>query len=203
MTVSFVCIHHACVWLSTQWHHVLKMLGLQRLRVTGSETNKGGNTSPASEPVLRYPDDKALDTVTRQLMKSFLGEFTGLLKPTPHRSKALWTMKRVVDDILKTHKCEYNGMIDQLSLDKRDTVTFVSAVANSLFSDGTSNWGRVASLTAFGAVVCQYFKDKGRDSHVEMVAEELASYLLTKQKDWLINNNYWVGGMLSASLQST
>lgn len=89
------------------------------------------------------------------------------------------------------------GMIDQLSLDKRDTVTFVSAVANSLFSDGTSNWGRVASLTAFGAVVCQYFKDKGRDSHVEMVAEELASYLLTKQKDWLINNNYWVGGCVA------
>uniref|UniRef100_A0A671U992 Bcl-2 Bcl-2 homology region 1-3 domain-containing protein n=1 Tax=Sparus aurata TaxID=8175 RepID=A0A671U992_SPAAU len=169
------------------------MFGLQLLQEAGSETNKGGNTASASEPVLRYPEDEALETVTRQLMKSFLGEFTGLLKPMPHRSKALWTMRRVVDDILETHKCDYNGMIDQLSLDSRDNVEFVSAVANSLFSDGTSNWCRVASLTAFGAVVCQYFKDKGKDSYVEMVGDEIALYLLTKQKDWLIDNNSWDG----------
>lgn len=85
------------------------MFGLQLLQEAGSETNKGGNTASASEPVLRYPEDEALETVTRQLMKSFLGEFTGLLKPMPHRSKALWTMRRVVDDILETHKCDYNG----------------------------------------------------------------------------------------------
>lgn len=84
-------------------------------------------------------------------------------------------------------------MVNKLSLDDRgDDVRFVSAVANSLFADGTTNWGRVASLAAFGAAVCQYLKEKGRDNCLELVGEEISAYLLTDQKDWLVKNNSWV-----------
>lgn len=85
------------------------------------------------------------------------------------------------------------GMINKLSLDdKGDDVSFVSTVAKSLFSDGTTNWGRIASLVAFGAAVCQHLKEKHRETCVELVGQEISSYLLSDQRDWLVKNNSWV-----------
>lgn len=84
-------------------------------------------------------------------------------------------------------------MINKLSLDDRgDDMTFVSAVAGSLFADGTTNWGRIASLLAFGAVVCQYLKERGRLNCVELVSQEISTYLLSDQRDWMVKNNSWV-----------
>ncbi|XP_053182269.1 induced myeloid leukemia cell differentiation protein Mcl-1b [Scomber japonicus] len=139
-------------------------------------------------------EDEALEIDTRQLIKHFLRDYTGLSKPRWSESKPLSTMKRVVEDVLEKHRYAYNGMINKLSLDDRDDdMRFVSAVATSLFADRTTNWGRVASLVAFGAVVCQYLKEKGRENCVELVAEEISMYLLTDQRDWLIKNNAWDG----------
>lgn len=85
------------------------------------------------------------------------------------------------------------GMINKLSLDDTgDNTSFVSAVAKSLFADGTTNWGRITSLVAFGAVVSQYLKEKGRDNCVELVGQEISTYLLSDQRDWLGKNNSWV-----------
>lgn len=137
---------------------------------------------------------EVLEADTRQLISGFLKVFTGLSKPRWSQSEALSTMKRVVEDLLEKHRYAYNGMINKLSLDDRgDDVRFVSAVATSLFEDGTTNWGRVASLVAFGAVVCQYLKNTGRDHCVEPVAQEISTYLLSQQRDWLLQNNGWDG----------
>lgn len=84
-------------------------------------------------------------------------------------------------------------MINKLSLDDRgDDVSFVSVVAKNLFGDGTTNWGRIASLVAFGAVVCQHLKERGRVDCVDLVGHEIATYLLSDQRDWLVKNNSWV-----------
>lgn len=83
------------------------------------------------------------------------------------------------------------GMIKKLD-DMWDDTRFVSEVAQSMFSDGTNNWGRIASLVAFGAVVAQHMKESGRKECVEQVAQEISTYLLTDQRDWLIKNNAWV-----------
>lgn len=84
-------------------------------------------------------------------------------------------------------------MINKLSLDDSgDDTSFVSAVAKSLFADGTTNWGRVTSLMAFGAVVSQHLKEKGRENCVEQVGREISTYLLSDQRDWLVKNNSWV-----------
>ncbi|KAL0964112.1 hypothetical protein UPYG_G00319030 [Umbra pygmaea] len=103
-------------------------------------------------------------------------------------------MKQVVDDVLVKHRYTFNGIIDKLPSDDRgDNVRFVSAVADSLFADGITNWGRIATLVAFGAAVCDYLKDKGGENCVELVGDEISVCLLTDQKDWLIKNNSWEG----------
>ncbi|XP_023130658.1 induced myeloid leukemia cell differentiation protein Mcl-1b [Amphiprion ocellaris] len=138
--------------------------------------------------------DELLENDTRQLLRRFLRDFTGLSKPRWNESKALSTMKRVVDDVLDKHRYAYNGMINKLSLDDRgDDVSFVSAVAKSLFADRTTNWGRITSLVAFGAVVCQYLKERGRENCVDLVSQEISTYLLSEQRDWLVKNNSWDG----------
>lgn len=138
--------------------------------------------------------DEMLEVDTRQLIGRFLRDFTGLSKSRWNESKALTTMKRVVEGVLEKHRYAYNGMINKLSLDDRgENADFVSDVAKSLFSDGTTNWGRIASLVAFGAVVAQYLKENGRGNCVELVGQEISTYLLTDQRDWLVKNNSWDG----------
>lgn len=137
---------------------------------------------------------EVLENDTRQLMGRFLRDFTGFSKSQWNESGELTTMKRVVQDVLEKHRYAYNGMINKLSLDDRsDDASFVRAVATSLFADGTTNWGRIVSLVAFGAVVCQYLKDKGRGNCVELVGQEISTYLLSDQRDWLVKNNAWDG----------
>lgn len=141
-----------------------------------------------------HAGDRALDTDTRGLISSFLRDFTGLTKCRWHQSKAQTTMKTVVEDVLSKHTLAYNGMIKKLDLDNQpDDMGFVSSVARNLFADGKTNWGRIASLVAFGAVVCQNLKQRGRDHCVDMVSEEISTYLLQNQRDWLIKNNSWDG----------
>nr|XP_057944146.1 induced myeloid leukemia cell differentiation protein Mcl-1 homolog [Doryrhamphus excisus] len=137
---------------------------------------------------------RRLDRDTRQLIGRFLDDFTGLSEATWVPSKAHLTMKKVVTRLVDKHRFKYNGIINQLSLDQRaDNMAFVGEVAQRLFADGTTTWGRIASLLAFGAVVCQYLKEKERTICVEMVAQEISTYLLSHQRTWLMEHNSWDG----------
>ncbi|XP_057690729.1 induced myeloid leukemia cell differentiation protein Mcl-1b [Corythoichthys intestinalis] len=156
-----------------------------------SQGSPPGTPSPEEE---HDGGNNIVDAETRRLISRFLSDFTGLSTARWNESNAHKTMQRVVTTLLEKHKYKYNGIINKLSLDDRgDNVSFVSEVAKSLFSDGTTNWGRVASLVAFGAVVSQYLKEKGRAHCVELVAQEISSYLLSYQRNWLVKNNSWDG----------
>nr|XP_057908935.1 induced myeloid leukemia cell differentiation protein Mcl-1b [Doryrhamphus excisus] len=141
-----------------------------------------------------HAGDDVLDADTRELISRFLSDYTGTTTSSWTQSKAQSTMKRVVSNVLEKHRYKYNGIINTLSLDNHgDDMDFVSAVAKSLFSDGTTNWGRIASLVAFGAAVSQHLKEKDRGHCVELVAQEISSYLLMHQRNWLVKNNSWDG----------
>ncbi|XP_054631935.1 induced myeloid leukemia cell differentiation protein Mcl-1 homolog [Dunckerocampus dactyliophorus] len=150
---------------------------------------------PASRQ-LEYANTNSpsLDRDTRQLIGRFLGDFTGLSEAGWVASKAQSSMKRVVTRLVDKHRFKYNGIINQLSLDQRGyDLAFIGEVAHSLFADGTTTWGRIASLVAFGAVVSQYLKEKGRACCVETVAQEISTYLLSHQRTWLMEHNSWDG----------
>ncbi|KAM4580577.1 induced myeloid leukemia cell differentiation protein Mcl-1b [Odontesthes bonariensis] len=141
-----------------------------------------------------HAGDEVLDNVTRQLITSFLRDFNGLPTSKWSETKALSTMRRVVEKVLDKHKFAYNGMINKLSLDNTgDDMKFVGVVAQSLFEDRITNWGRIASLVAFGAVVSQHLKERGRENCVDLVGQEISTYLLSNQRDWLVKNNSWDG----------
>lgn len=53
--------------------------------------------------------NEVLENDTRQLIISFLRDYTGLSKSQWKPSKPLSTMKRVVGDVLEKHRYAYNG----------------------------------------------------------------------------------------------
>uniref|UniRef100_A0A1A7XT37 Myeloid cell leukemia sequence 1b n=1 Tax=Iconisemion striatum TaxID=60296 RepID=A0A1A7XT37_9TELE len=148
------------------------------------------HTDSESEVPGAHAGDEVLDNDTTQLISRFLMEYTGLLKHQWRESKELTTMKRVVNDILEKHRCAYKGMVTKCT---SADLTFIRKVAENMFSDGITNWGRIVSLLAFGAMVAQYQKDNGRENYVELVGHEISTYLLSQQKDFLIRNNSWQG----------
>ncbi|KAK1154683.1 induced myeloid leukemia cell differentiation protein Mcl-1 [Acipenser oxyrinchus oxyrinchus] len=72
-------------------------------------------------------------------------------------------------------------------------VGFVTDVAENLFSDGTTNWGRVVSLVAFGAVVARHLKQSGLEHCIEPLGESISSFLLRDKRAWMIENGAWEG----------
>ncbi|KAB5586865.1 hypothetical protein PHYPO_G00006370 [Pangasianodon hypophthalmus] len=135
-----------------------------------------------------------LEHDTRELIVELFLLLTSSSRRCGRHNKVLHTMKRVVDSLLVKHELVYKGMLVKLGLDERgDDMSVISSVAKELFSDGITNWGRIASLLAFGAVVSQYEKQSGRGHCVSLVAEEISSYLLYNQKEWLLKNNSWEG----------
>ncbi|XP_073703324.1 induced myeloid leukemia cell differentiation protein Mcl-1b [Garra rufa] len=136
----------------------------------------------------------ALGMDTREVIEIFLKDFTGLPHSKTGKKQVLSTMKRVVDNLAVKHELAYKGLIARLNLDQKgEDVSFVKNVATELFSDGITNWGRIASLLTFGAMVCKHQNDRGLSKCVSLVAEEISSYLLTDQWDWLLKNKAWDG----------
>ncbi|CAL8287678.1 unnamed protein product [Merluccius merluccius] len=151
-----------------------------------------------------FPGNDELDTLTgetRRLIHSYLAYVAGLSSSSSSSSSSKRkqeqvqaTMARVVQDVLEKHQYAFNGMIKKMNLDDRgEDMSFVTSVAESLFSDGTTNWGRVASLVAFGASVSQNLKSRGMDHCVRLVADEISTYLLSHQREWLVKNQSWDG----------
>lgn len=83
-------------------------------------------------------------------------------------------------------------MISRINVDQTDDMSVVTKVATELFSDGITNWGRIASLLAFGAVLSKHLNDSGRSECVSLVGEQISTYLLLDQRDWLLKNKAWV-----------
>ncbi|XP_032363717.1 induced myeloid leukemia cell differentiation protein Mcl-1 homolog [Etheostoma spectabile] len=154
---------------------------------------EGRNRASAAEPGT-LTSRNALYTETKQLIQGYLDEFTGLVKPRWNESIALSTMKRVVAGILEHYRYEYNGGYWSLEHWTRNgDIGFVSEIAVNMFNDGTTHWGRIASLIAFGAALSLRFNEIGREDCVGLVGEEISLYLLTAQTDWLVGNNSWNG----------
>lgn len=161
-------------------------------------TNADGSlpTSPDSQPTIPNfpPSYTELECETQELIGNVYRIRMGLSRTGPSKHRVQSTLWRVLDDIIAKHQIAYNGMVQKLNLKQQpDDMSFVSIVAKSMFSDGTTNWGRVASLVAFGAVLCQHLAEIQREHCVDAVVRQISSFLTTDQHTWFINNKGWDG----------
>lgn len=73
---------------------------------------------PCSPDLQLDSETEGLDNDTKQLIRTFLRDYVGLSKGRWGESKALSTMKRVVEDVLAKHRYAYNGKWPPLCLQK-------------------------------------------------------------------------------------
>ncbi|XP_066539102.1 induced myeloid leukemia cell differentiation protein Mcl-1b [Hoplias malabaricus] len=141
-----------------------------------------------------FPKYDAVDANTPEIINDFLQNFCGLSASCGRHGEVVQTMRRMVDGLTVKHELVYKGMLSKLNMKERgDDMSVVRTVAKDLFGDGITNWGRIASLLAFGGIVCRHQIEMGRGHCVSLVGRELSSYLLSDQKDWLLNNKAWDG----------
>uniref|UniRef100_A0AAY4DPS8 MCL1 apoptosis regulator, BCL2 family member b n=1 Tax=Denticeps clupeoides TaxID=299321 RepID=A0AAY4DPS8_9TELE len=141
---------------------------------TGSDVTDGSlPSSPEEAEPSTFPSPDALENDTRDLIER----------------AALKTI-----DLFYNVTFASAGMINKLKVEEQPgDLTVVSSIAKELFSDGKTNWGRIASLVAFGALLSKHLREKGHGDSVSLVAHEISSYLLSDQLNWLIKNNKWEG----------
>ncbi|KAK6471379.1 induced myeloid leukemia cell differentiation protein Mcl-1 [Huso huso] len=139
--------------------------------------------------------DGRFEQETRALVEDYLRTYAGLQASRISRkqNKPLETLRRVSDSVIEKHRYAFNGIINRLNVDQDMEVGFVTEVAESLFSDGTTNWGRVVSLVAFGAVVARHLKQSGLEHCIEPLGERISSFLLRDKRAWMIENGAWEG----------
>ncbi|XP_028837776.1 induced myeloid leukemia cell differentiation protein Mcl-1b [Denticeps clupeoides] len=162
---------------------------------TGSDVTDGSlPSSPEEAEPSTFPSPDALENDTRDLIEACLRRYAGLPNCRCSQRAALKTMCDVVGQLAVKHEIAYKGMINKLKVEEQPgDLTVVSSIAKELFSDGKTNWGRIASLVAFGALLSKHLREKGHGDSVSLVAHEISSYLLSDQLNWLIKNNKWEG----------
>uniref|UniRef100_A0A8C5PZP2 Bcl-2 Bcl-2 homology region 1-3 domain-containing protein n=1 Tax=Leptobrachium leishanense TaxID=445787 RepID=A0A8C5PZP2_9ANUR len=96
------------------------------------------------------------------------------------------------DTIESNHECFYNAL-DRLDIERPEHLHKLSRVTFELFGDGVTNWGRVATLLSFCALVARHLKNLGMDDSIFMMADGIARFLTVTKRYWFLENRGWDG----------
>lgn len=134
--------------------------------------------------------------------------------PPPSESAA--AMRRLAQDMETQHQARFHSLAQTfLRQCGPDTCSSLRKVMEELVGDGHFNWGRVVSLFTFtGVLARQLLEQKGTNpglvpgqgqgqelgqgpGNCRGLAETIADYLGEEKKDWLLENDGWVGCHMS------
>lgn len=130
----------------------------------------------------------------------------GPAPPPPSESAA--AMRRLAQDIEMQHQARFNSMAQTfLRQCGQDPCSSLRKVMEEMVGDGHLSWGRVVSLFTFTGVLARQLQEQkstkpGLDPGQELgqvpencrgLAETIADYLGEEKKDWLLENDGWVG----------
>uniref|UniRef100_A0A8C6YT47 MCL1 apoptosis regulator, BCL2 family member n=1 Tax=Nothoprocta perdicaria TaxID=30464 RepID=A0A8C6YT47_NOTPE len=107
--------------------------------------------------------------------------------------KALETLRRVGDGVMRKHELAFQGMLRKLEIQKEEDLQSVSEVAVHVFSDGVTNWGRVVTLISFGAFVAKHLKSINQEKCIPSLAGIITDALISSKREWLLSQGGWEG----------
>ncbi|XP_049621949.1 induced myeloid leukemia cell differentiation protein Mcl-1 [Suncus etruscus] len=134
----------------------------------------------------------SLDIISRYLREQASGR-KDAAPPGPAGRRALDTLRRVGDGVQRNHRAAFQGMLRKLDPKGEADVRALARVMAHVFSDGVTNWGRVATLIAFGAFAAKHLHSTGRERCVEPLARSIADVLVGTKRDWLVQQRGWDG----------
>ncbi|NXA58007.1 MCL1 protein, partial [Mohoua ochrocephala] len=107
--------------------------------------------------------------------------------------KALETLRRVGDGVMRKHELAFQGMLRKLEIQQEEDLQSVVEVAAHLFSDGVTNWGRVVTLISFGAFVAKHLKSIKQEQSIGSLAGIITDALVSSKREWLESQGGWEG----------
>ncbi|XP_061231194.1 induced myeloid leukemia cell differentiation protein Mcl-1 [Neopsephotus bourkii] len=166
---------------------------------------------PAETPLPGGAPDR-LRQASLELIGRYLREAAGEAQPGPKKlfpglrvgpgrprgadaglEKALETLRRLGDSVLRKHELAFQGMLRKLEIQKEEDLEAVRDVGARLFGDGLTNWGRVVTLISFGAFVAQHLKSIQQEKSIGSLATIITDALLASSREWLLSQGGWEG----------
>ncbi|NWV91063.1 MCL1 protein, partial [Machaerirhynchus nigripectus] len=136
------------------------------------------------------PDGLRQDSL--ELISRYLREVAGEGQPSV-MEKALETLRRVGDGVMRKHELAFQGMLRKLEIQQEEDLQSVVEVAAHLFSDGVTNWGRVVTLISFGAFVAKHLKSIKQEQSISSLAGIITDALVSSKREWLESQGGWEG----------
>ncbi|NWY39588.1 MCL1 protein, partial [Sylvia atricapilla] len=155
------------------------------------------------------PDGLRQDSL--ELISRYLREVTGEAEPASKKlfpgllggpgrpgsagdavmEKALETLRRVGDGVMRKHELAFQGMLRKLEIQQEEDLQSVVEVAAHVFSDGVTNWGRVVTLISFGAFVAKHLKSIKQEQSISSLAGIITDALVSSKREWLESQRGW------------
>ncbi|XP_031362750.2 induced myeloid leukemia cell differentiation protein Mcl-1 [Lonchura striata] len=169
------------------------------------EPERGPEPGPASPDGLRQDSLELISRYLREVAgeeqpsakKLFPGVLGGPGRPGAAgdavMEKALETLRRVGDGVMRKHELAFRGMLRKLRIRREEDLRAVVEVAAHLFSDGVTNWGRVVTLISFGAFVAKHLKSIRQERGIACLATIITDSLVSSRREWLESQGGWGG----------
>lgn len=161
-------------------------------------------TVPNFEAVKRSLQKDEFYQQTFFLIKDYVREYAGCAGCTKTKggkvtgsnsfnNKAAETLRKICGQVIDKHQLAFKGITQKISFKNEEDMKIVKGVSSEVFSDGVTNWGRIATIISFGAFLSRHLKEVHQENLIDGVAESIADFLVQEKKDWLVKHNGWEG----------
>ena len=112
-------------------------------------------------------------------------------KSRPPSNRYSDVMRHMVRDVTTVHHNAFLHMLKSLSLDEINGYETLTAVADVLYDDERTNWGRIVVLYGFGGYIAKNTPGAD-DTFSTMIGDFLGFYVSTKLLPWIEAAGGWV-----------
>lgn len=152
--------------------------------------------SPVSQSYPQLVVSGTVRQIAMDLSHDIVYHVTRLRKVKPS-SKHSATLRRTVLEMSEKHEILFNGIMKKLQITSESAYIHFYNVANEIFKDGQTNWGRIVTVYAFGARIAKHLTEQHREEQIslkkriEKVADFVGKYVADKLGPWITQQGGW------------
>ena len=113
----------------------------------------------------------------------------------PSRSSSV--MRDLVKDTLRARADMMNELVHTLNVDRREQLTLIKNIANSMFDDEQVSWGRIVTLHAFCGCLARYCESTYIPDCADDIGNILADFVVHRLGLWIVTHGGWVSIIIS------
>ena len=142
--------------------------------------------------------DEQISCVCIELAKDTITFMTAEAKmPLLEPNRYAKTMRRTVEQMLKTKAAQFENFADKLSMTDAEGFGILQQVADDTFPDGRVHWGRIVAFFVFGGFVVKTAHEQEMKTIEHYTGDYIGKYVAKHFTDWIHKQGGWVREMVS------